>query len=179
MACRTGVLSNRSTPGLALLIFLAAAAPAETAAKTTTELRGTPEIITGDLLDLKGRHLRLDGIDAPEPGQRCSIADKLYDCGEIARSALLDLTAGVEVVCRTLGPDAAAETQTARCFAEGYDLSEGMVYTGWALALPGAPDRYVAMQERAETRRHGLWKGRFVAPWDWLKGQRLPEETAD
>ncbi len=175
MHCRADI---RIFGGAALLLALLGGGAMTAPLMAATELRGVPKVISGDMIELGGHRLRLEGIDAPEPNQRCLFRTRFYDCGEIARSALLDLTAGVEVVCRTLG-SGAAETQAARCFAEGYDLSEGMVYTGWALALPGAPDRYVAMQERAETRRHGLWKGRFVAPWDWLKGQRLPEETAD
>jgi endonuclease YncB( thermonuclease family) len=156
---------------LALLGALAAKAPLQAAA----ELRGTPNVISGDMIELQGRRLRLDGIDAPEPTQRCLFRDRLFDCGEIARAALLDLTAGTEVVCRPLG-GGPAETTAARCFAEGYDLSEGMVYTGWALADPAAPGRYGALQEQAERAGHGLWRGRFVAPWKWLAGDRLPEE---
>ena len=134
-----------------------------------------PEVIAGDLIELQGQRLRLEGIDAPESGQRCIINERLYDCGEVARTALLDLTAGVEVVCRPLGPGAGG-TKIARCFAADYDLSEGMVYTGWALAAPATAGHYGALQERAKRSRHGLWRGRFVAPWDWSAGKRLPEE---
>ena len=98
------------------------------------ELRGTPEVRDGDTIVLQGRRLRLDGIDAPELGQSCRIKSRLYDCGMVARTALLDLTAGAEVVCRPLGPGPGGLT-LARCFADDYDLSEGMTYTGWALAL--------------------------------------------
>jgi endonuclease YncB( thermonuclease family) len=139
------------------------------------ELRGVPKVIAGDIIELQGRRLRLDGIDAPEPGQRCTVEQRQYDCGEVARTALLDLTAGVEVLCRPLGPGPGGSV-TARCFAAGYDLSEGMVYTGWALADPTAADRYGAVQAQAKRSRHGLWRGRFVAPWDWSAGKRLPEE---
>ena len=139
------------------------------------ELRGVPKVIAGDIIELQGQRLRLDGIDAPDPGQRCTVEGRLYDCGEVARTALLDLTAGVEVLCRPLGPGP-GDSMTARCFAAGYDLSEGMVYTGWALADPETANNYGAMQERARQSRHGLWRGRFVAPWDWSAGKRLSEE---
>lgn len=145
------------------------------------ELSGTPRVVAGDLIELAGHSLRLDGIDAPAPGQRCAFRNKLYDCGEIARAALLDLTAGTEVVCRTLespGKSSGGPVAAARCSAQGYDLSEGMVYTGWALVLPEGEARYGAQQRRAESRKHGLWRGRFVAPWDWDRGERLPEERS-
>ena len=153
-------------------LFACLAAAAQSAG---TELRGQPDVIAGDIIELQGQRLRLDGIDAPGPGQRCIVKDRLYDCGEVARTALLDLTAGVEVVCRPLGPGPGG-SRTARCFAAGYDLSEGMVYTGWALADPATPKVYGPVQERARQSRHGLWRGRFVAPWDWSAGKRLPEE---
>ena len=140
------------------------------------ELRGSPAVISGDVIEIQGQRLRLVGIYAPEPAQRCLFRERLYDCGEIARAALLDLTAGVQVSCKTLGPGAGGTT-LARCYAGGYDLSEGMVYTGWALADPHKPDRYAASQEKAQQAGHGLWRGRFVNPWDWIAGKRLPEET--
>ncbi len=56
----------------------------------------------------------------------------------------------------------------------GHALSEGMAYTGWALALRRVSERYVAFEDRARAARRGLWKGQFVAPWDWRAGARLP-----
>ena len=159
----------------ALILFLATGSAAASPLAAAAELRGTPHVLAGDLIELQGRRLRLDGIDAPEPGQRCALEARLYDCGEVARTALLDLTAGTEVRCRPLGPGPAGSTM-ARCFAADYDLSEGMVYTGWALAEPAAAERYGAVQEQAKRARHGLWRGRFVAPWEWAAGKRLPEE---
>ena len=159
-------------------LLLGSAAMTATTPVAGAELRGTPQVIAGDLIELQGRRLRLDGVDAPEPGQRCALEARLYDCGEVARTALLDLTAGSEVRCRPLGPGPAGSTM-ARCTAAGYDLSEGMVYTGWALAAPAAATRYGAVQEQARRAKHGLWRGRFVAPWDWSAGERLPEEGGD
>jgi len=158
-----------------LILLLASAAVTATTPVVGAELRGTPQVIAGDLIELQGRRLRLDGVDAPEPGQRCALEARLYDCGEVARTALLDLTAGSEVRCRPLGPGPEGSTM-ALCTAAGYDLSEGMVYTGWALAAPAAAERYRAVQEQAQRAKHGLWRGRFVAPWDWSAGERLPEE---
>jgi endonuclease YncB( thermonuclease family) len=115
----------------ALILLLATGSAAASPLAEAAELRGTPQVLAGDLIQLQGRRLRLAGIDAPELGQRCALKARLYDCGEVARTALLDLTAGTEVRCRPLGPGPAGSTM-ARCFAAGYDLSEGMVYTGWA-----------------------------------------------
>ncbi len=41
-----------------------------------------------------------------------------------------------------------------------------MAYTGWALAAREATDRYVVYEQRARDAGRGLWKGRFVTPWE-------------
>ena len=155
-----------------LLAALLLAAPCQ----AQEALHGTPLVLTGDLLELAGERLRLVGIDAPAPGQHCLIKTRLYDCGKVSATALMDLTAGVEIDCILDGPAGGDGARPARCAADGYDLSEGMVYTGWALADPATGERYRSFQKGAEAKQRGLWKGRFVAPWDWAQGQRLPEE---
>ncbi len=159
--------------GLALSAVLAGA-PA------VAEVAGPPEIIDGDTLAVQGALIRLYGIDAPELGQACRIGARAYDCGRIARTALLDLTAGATVSCQLApaSPEDGADGRIGRCRADGYDLSEGMAYTGWALALRPVSERYVAFEERARAARRGLWKGQFVAPWDWRAGVRLPVKAA-
>ncbi len=136
--------------------------------------RGPARVIDGDSLEVAGQVFDLTGIDAPEIDQRCRRKQRDYACGSLAQAALMDLTAGVEVACQTL------INQEARCSAGGYDLSEGMIYTGWALVPPGSTGSpLAALQKQAEEREHGLWKGSFVPPWNWRQGQRLPGESTD
>jgi endonuclease YncB( thermonuclease family) len=143
------------------------------------EMAGRPKIIDGDTIELHGQAIRLYGIDAPELGQACTIQQRTYDCGMVARTALLDLTAGVAVTCRVLAAEpSAGEARPGRCFAQGYDLSEGMAYTGWALAQREVSERYLVFEERAQAAGRGLWKGRFVTPWDWRRGKRLAAQGA-
>ena len=138
------------------------------------ELTGTPVVIDGDTIELQGQTIRLHGVDAPELGQTCTIKDRPYDCGMVARTALLDLTAGTPVTCRTLdaAERAGPEGQPARCTAGGYDLSEGMAYTGWALAERTVTAHYVRVEDGARTARRGLWRGTFEAPWEWRRAAR-------
>ncbi len=141
-----------------LLLLIAPPARAET-------LSGPARVLAGDRLEVAGRRLRLAGIDAPEPGQICSRDGREYDCGRIAATALMDLTAGVAVACEILGP---GDPAPARCrLPDGYDLAEGMVYTGWALAWPRDGNPLLAEEEIASGRKHGLWRGEFVSPWAW------------
>lgn len=153
------------------------------------ELAGTPTILDGDTIELDGQVLHLQGIDAPELGQQCTIKGQAYDCGLVSRTALMDLTAGTPVVCTLAGRRAGGqpadedEGAPALCSADGYDLSEGMTYTGWALVERAAPApeaaRYAARVDGARQARRGLWRGRFIAPWAWRTGARLGiEDTA-
>ena len=116
----------------------------------------------------------MHGVDAPELGQSCTIKGRPYDCGMVARTALLDLTAGTPVTCRTLEPvgQAGPDGRPGRCTAGGYDLSEGMAYTGWALAERTVTTRYAPNEDDARAARRGLWKGKFEAPWEWRRAAR-------
>ena len=165
-----------------LVLLLAAVWPlASIGHPALAEITGRPKIIDGDTIELQGRAIRLYGIDAPELGQTCTINERTYDCGMVARTALLDLTAGIAVTCKMISAEVvsaepgrtAEDGKPGRCFAQGYDLSEGMAYTGWALALREVSSRYLVFEERAQTASRGLWKGRFVTPWDWRGGARL------
>ncbi len=132
-------------------------------------LAGTPAtVIDGNTLVVAGARLRLYGIDAPDLDQPCRLRGRTQACGVIARAALMDLTAGAELDCEMRGRDAAGRT-LATCTAGGYDIAEGMVYTGWALALDGAPARYHTVERQAEAARRGLWLGQFTAPSEWRR----------
>ena len=150
---------------LALVLLFAPAALAD--------MTGPATVIEGDLIEIMGERVRLYGIDAPERGQRCTHLGKTFDCGHIAKTALMDLTAGATVVCRPTGKKRKGGL-VARCFADGFDLSENMVHTGWALAEPREGARYRAKERQAERAKRGLWRGTFVAPWEWREGKRRP-----
>lgn len=129
--------------------------------------------VTGDTIGLDGKRYCLFGIDAPEPDQRCSLGNgKTYDCGHIAKTALMDLLAGARVDCRATG-STRENCEIARCTADGFDLSGNMVHTGWALAVPSTGERYLPTQRKARAKRHGLWRGSFDAPWKWRTDKRF------
>ncbi len=129
---------------------------------------GPAEAVSGESLIVGGRLFCLQGIDAPEQGQTCrNSTGKEYNCGEVSRTALIDLVIGARVRCVASGP-LRQGCQMARCGVDGYDLSQGMVYTGWALADPQSGGRYRGLQEEARGDKRGLWRGRsFQTPWEW------------
>jgi len=134
---------------------------------------GDARAITGDAIELAGNRYCLTGVDAPDPGQRCTLQNgKTYDCARIATTALMDLLAGASVQCQPTGIKR-MDCAVARCTADGFDLSGNMVHTGWALADPVEGIPYLRKQELARTRRHGLWRGTFETPWDWRNKAKL------
>ncbi len=124
----------------ALLLALSPAAPA---------YAGTAEVQNGHLLLLDGQAHRLADIEAPLPGRKCALRGRIIDCGRIAASQLKDLTAGADVRCRRRSDGVSV------CTSNGYDLSEGMVYTGWARALN---DTLAATEAAAKAARRGMWR---------------------
>jgi len=141
---------------------LAAVLLGRPAALAGDELRGRARVLSADQIEVSGRHVRLAGIRVPRPDQRCRIGERTYDCGKVAADALRDLTTGANVRCIGRGETATGQL-IATCFADGYDLSEGMVYTGWAAAEPRSGRRYLPLEHQARAAKRGLWRGRFAA----------------
>lgn len=118
------------------------------------EVRGPARVIDGQTIEVKGQRLRLYGIAAPALESDCEIAGKRLACGRISRSALMDLTAGTTIECEPV----VGAADVAVCRADGYCLSEGMTYTGWARADTAVTDRYLRFEEDARRRHRGLWR---------------------
>jgi len=125
-------------------------------------LRGRATAVDGEILAVAGREVRLAGIEAPPLGDKCPFRGRAIDCGLVARAQLADLTAGATVVCETLNREQAA-IPFARCEAGGYDISEGMIHTGWARVGKRAPARYRDVEQAARLAGRGLWRGAFAS----------------
>jgi endonuclease YncB( thermonuclease family) len=130
---------------------------------------GTPfEVLSGDMIRVGKTTYCLKGIDAPEPGQICKRGNgRDYDCRHIAKTALMDLTAGVNVKCSDVMKQNAC--MAGSCEADGSDLSRNMIHTGWALSTE---PRFAIIQTQAKVKKPGLWKGIFDTPWAWRVLQR-------
>jgi len=137
-------------------------------AQSDQVISGAPSVIAGDLLEVGGTRVRLYAIDAPEVDQMCERKGKQYPCGTVSIAALKDLTAGLtRVTCFPTGKTADG-TLIARCQdPQKFDLSQQMVYTGWALALPDAATLFHDLQQKSQTAKRGLWKGQVTPPWRW------------
>ena len=139
---------------------------------TGATLSGSARVIDGDTLEIRGRRIRLHGIDAPESAQRCRSGGRSWPCGREATRALSVHIAGRPVVCKERDRDRYGRS-VAVCRAGGEDLNTWMVAAGWALAYRKYSRSHVAEERAAKAAGRGIWRGDVVAPWEWRKGKRL------
>ena len=55
----------------------------------------------------------------------------------------------------------------ARCEVGGEDIQKWMVKNGWALSYARFSHDYDADEKAARDAKAGMWRGAFIAPWDW------------
>jgi endonuclease YncB( thermonuclease family) len=134
-------------------------------------LAGVARVIDGDTIDIRGTHIRLDGIDAPESKQTCEINDKKYPCGLEATEALIKLTGANNVECTQTGTDKYRRI-IARCKIGTIDVGAWMVEHGWAVAFRKYSMAYVETENHARSEKLGMWSGKFTMPEEWRKGKR-------
>lgn len=133
---------------------------------------GNARVIDGDTIDIGGSRIRLHGIDAPESGQACTIGTRRWNCGLQATAALRGLIGGRPVHCTVSGRDRYGR-EIGVCSVSGTDINAWMVSGGWALAYRRYSRDYIRREDRARAGRLGIWRGKFVKPWDWRRGARL------
>jgi endonuclease YncB( thermonuclease family) len=136
------------------------------------ELTGIPRISDGDTITIASTKIRLEGIDAPETDQLClDERGAIWTCGIEARERLAARVGGHEITCRLSGTDR-YHRSLGTCSLDGADLNAWMVQEGWALAFVHYSQAYAAEESAARTDQRGLWKGAFIAPWDWRHRDR-------
>jgi len=138
-------------------------------------LAGRVSVIDGDTFEMHGKRIRLQGIDAPERGQQCKDANgKSYRCGLMAAKQMSGYVSGKTVNCEILDKDRYGRF-IARCLANGTDVNELLVKEGWALAYRQYSKDYASAELQAKRTNVGLWRGKFVEPWNWRRGERLAD----
>ena len=115
---------------LASLVFLTGFTAATACAETLTPIQGTATVIDGDTIEIHGKRIRLDAIDAPESSQLClDAASKRYRCGQKSAFALADMIGRSVVSCEPKGRDRYKRT-IAICFKGATNLNGWMVTQG-------------------------------------------------
>ena len=130
-------------------------------------LDGQARVIDGDTLVVSGRHIRLDGIDAPETKQVCQ-RDGDWRCGLAATEALKARIGTSEVRCKGSTKDRYRRL-ISTCWAGSVNLNEDMVRSGWAVAYRRYSITYVPAEDEAKGNKAGLWSSEFQMPWEWRR----------
>ena len=151
--------------GLGLAVLAAAAGPSLHRWTGGATWTGAASVIDGDTIEIRGRRIRLDGIDAPEADQVCEREGRPWRCGAEATAALRARLRGQVVLCQELGQDRYGR-MLARCHAGGESINAWMVREGWATAYLRYSYAYLPEQIVAWWNGSGLWAGRFESPED-------------
>lgn len=139
-------------------------------------IEGRATAVTGDVLRIGKTEIRLDGIDAPEPAQRCAIpGNRRWRCGDAARQMLARMTRGETVACSVSGTDDTGRA-LGSCQVAGKDLAESLVAGGHVFAETGLFSKYGAQEEQAQVEKVGIWRGNPERPSEYRA--RLEEEMA-
>lgn len=119
-------------------------------------------IVDGDTFDLNGVRIRLNGIDAPEYGQKCGSRD----CGVEALEALDKLIHSGPIDCHSMGDDGYGRV-IGKCSVAGQDIGAKLVSDGFAYAFVKYSADYIVEEESARSRGVGVWRGDYQRPWDF------------
>lgn len=177
--CISLLLVGMAAGGLALYLIL----PAPSAWPPVT---GGATAIDGDTIEVAGRRVRMQGIDAPEGAQGCTDeAGKSWRCGEAATAALRAMIGGNPVTCEIdpRDPQDRYGRTLGWCRVAGTALSTRMVRDGFAVAYRQYLDykdhtprswknELIAAEDEAKSARRGLWRGPFQTPWEWRASKR-------
>ena len=136
------------------------------------DVAGRARVIDGDTIEVSSARIRLFGVDAPESAQRCLAESRRWPCGEQATRVLAGRIDGQSVACEERDRDRYGRI-VGVCRYGGQDVNAWLVREGWAMAYRRYSTAYVGEEAAAKTAQRGVWRGKFVPPWDWRRGGRL------
>jgi endonuclease YncB( thermonuclease family) len=139
------------------------------------DITGVPKIRDGDQVTIGSTHIRLGGVDAPSTDQLCLNPNgERWTCGVAARDELIKHAGNRSWTCHARFTDRRGRS-VARCEVGGEDIQKWLVANGWALAYIRRSHDYEADEKAAREARAGMWKGAFIAPWDWrVRNKKTP-----
>ena len=136
------------------------------------DLTGRARVIDGDTIEVGTARIRLFGVDTPESAQHCMSSGRRWPCGQQATQALAGHIGGRSVACEERDRDRYGRI-VAVCRHAGQDVNAWLVREGWAMAYRRYSTAYVGEEAAAKAAQRGVWRGKFVPPWDWRRGDRL------
>lgn len=126
------------------------------------EIVGTADVRSGNEIAVGGKIVRLYGVAAPMPDDRCDFGEGKFQCGIIAWAELVRLADGRPLSCDVERKPARGEVY-ATCYVGEHDINEALVRSGWA-EISADAERYRVDQDDARRNRRGIWAGRVRPP---------------
>ena len=142
------------------------------------DVAGRARVIDGDTIEIGSVRIRLFGLDAPESAQSCLEGSRRWPCGEQATRALVGRIDGESVACEERDRDRYGRV-VAVCRHGAQDVNAWLVREGWGMAYRRYSMAYAGEEASAKAAKRGVWRGKFVPPWDWRRGDRLKSASRD
>lgn len=133
-----------------------------------TELvEGRATAVSGDVLSVNGRLIRLGGIEAPDRDQKCQRpGNPRWRCGQAAETALARLVRRDVVRCELRGADEVGR-RIGTCTVNGQDVSGALVREGHVFSAGGLFAGYGSLENEARAQKSGLWRGEAERPSEY------------
>ena len=134
-------------------------------------LTDRPRIIDGDTILVRGKRIRLAGIDAPEIGQRLGGRVLGRSAGAAAAAELYAIVGRQRVTVRPVKTDPYGRLVAQVRIGE-LDVGAEMIRRGFAVAYATGNRRYRGLEHQARAEGRGLWAHGFERPADFRRRQR-------
>ena len=142
------------------------------------EIIGISQVVDGDTIEISGVRYRINGIDAPEAGQKCEANGKSWRCGDEATAAMAGLVAGREITCTAHSEDGYGRV-LATCWVDGVDIGAALVQRGLAWAFIKYSDVYIPQENSAKAKVLGIWRGDAQPAWEYRAAKwEVAKQTA-
>ena len=131
---------------------------------TTDPVKGRATALTGDLIRVGDRTVRLYGVEALEAGQRCrNRRGRWWRCGSRSKRALAGLVNGRTVNCEVAGYDDNGRV-LGQCIAGRRDVGRTLIRRGFVFVSKDHPDGYRKLEVAARKARKGFWGSKVQRP---------------
>ena len=143
------------------------------------EIYGISKVVDGDTIKIKGKVIRLSGIDAPEKKQICKkpyinisfiIVNKNYSCGKISTTELKKYLNKNKIKCIFDSKDR-YNRLIADCYKNKKNINSWLVRNGHAIAYRRYSKKYIVDENYAKKNKLGIWQGSFENPENWRKNK--------